>query len=58
VLVRQEKAVKALLGIPDRYVLAATLPLGKPVNEITRLRRNPVEDFVTIDRFDGPVLAP
>jgi nitroreductase len=47
VLVRQEKAVKDLLGIPDECVIAATIPLGKPVKEIKKLRRKPVEDFAT-----------
>jgi nitroreductase len=59
VLVRQEPAVKALLGIPDNYVLAATLVLGKPEREITKLRRDPVPSFATFDHFDGPpIVAP
>lgn len=59
VLVRQEPAVKALLGIPDGFAVAATLPLGKPVKEITKLRRAPVDTFATHDRFDGlPVTRP
>lgn len=57
VLVRQEPAVKALLGIPDEHVLACTIPLGRPEREITRLRRNPVEDFATVERFDGPAFV-
>jgi nitroreductase len=57
VLVRQEAAVKALLGIPEQYVLAATLVLGKPEREITRLRRRPVDAFATFDRFDGPPIT-
>jgi nitroreductase len=51
--VAQEPAVKQLLGIPDRYAVAAVVPLGKPVREITRLRRNEVSEFVTRERFDG-----
>jgi nitroreductase len=59
VLVRQEPAVKRLLNIPDEYVLAATVVLGKPEREITKLRRDPVDSFATYDRFDGaPVTAP
>jgi hypothetical protein len=49
--------VKELLGIPDAYVLGATLVLGQPVREITRLRRVPVEEFATFDRFDGPAVG-
>jgi hypothetical protein len=31
--------------------------LGVPVHQPTRLRRRPVEEFATIDRFDGPPLT-
>lgn len=48
-----EPAVRGLLGIPDRYAVAAVLPIGKPVKELTKLRRNAVEEFVTRERFDG-----
>jgi nitroreductase len=54
VLVRQEPAVKELLGIPADHALACTIPLGKPKREITRLRRNRVDEFATLERFDGP----
>ncbi len=50
----QEPAVQELLGIPSQYAVAAVLPIGKPVKVLTKLRRNPVEDFVTRERFDGP----
>ncbi len=49
----QEPAVKELLGVPDTYALAAVVPLGKPVKQLTKLRRQPVEEFVTRERFDG-----
>ncbi|MBB3044680.1 nitroreductase family protein [Nocardioides sp. LMS-CY] len=51
--VAEEPAVRELLGIPPQYAVAAVLPLGRPVQQVTRLRRRPVEDFVTRDRFDG-----
>jgi nitroreductase len=57
VLVRQEPAVKELLGIPDSYALAAAVPLGRPARTITKLRRRPVEDFTVRDRFDGPAFT-
>jgi nitroreductase len=53
VLVRQEPAVKELLGIPEDHVLACTLPLGKPRRIVTRLRRNRVEQFTTRETFGG-----
>ena len=52
-LCRQEPAVKELLGIPDTHALAAMIALGHPVKQVTKLRRAPVEDFTTVDRFDG-----
>ncbi|GAB23344.1 putative oxidoreductase [Gordonia polyisoprenivorans NBRC 16320 = JCM 10675] len=51
--VTEEPGVRELLAIPDTHAVAAVLPLGKPVKQLTRLRREPVEDFVTRERFDG-----
>lgn len=51
---REEEAVRALLGIPDPYAVAGLMALGRPVHQVTRLRREPVEAFTTVDRFDGP----
>src|SRR3954451_10659567 len=39
--VAEEPSMRELLGAPDRYALAAVVPLGKPVRELTRLRRSP-----------------
>ena len=33
--------------------VAVTLPLGKPVKQLTRLRRGPVQAFATVDAFNG-----
>lgn len=53
VLAREEPAVKELLGIPDGHAVAALLALGHPAKVVTRLRRATVEQFTTVDRFDG-----
>jgi nitroreductase len=50
---RQEPAVVELLGIPDTHAVAALIALGRPVQQITRLRRAPVVEFATVDRFFG-----
>ena len=55
--VAEEPAVRALLGIPEEYAVAAVVPLGKPVKQPTKLRRQPVEEFVTWQRFDGEPFA-
>jgi nitroreductase len=53
-LARQEPAVKELLGIPDDHALAGLLALGHPARLVTKLTRATVEEFTTVDRFDGP----
>ncbi|TEA06669.1 5,6-dimethylbenzimidazole synthase [Mycobacteroides salmoniphilum] len=52
-VVAQEPKVRELLGIPDAYAVAAVLPIGKPVKQLKKLRRNTVDEFVTRERFDG-----
>ncbi|BCO48162.1 nitroreductase family protein [Mycobacterium intracellulare] len=49
-----EGDVRGLLGIPDRHAVAAVVPLGKPVRQLSKLRRRPVAEFITRDRFDVP----
>lgn len=51
--VAEEPTVKELLGVPDTYAIAAIVPLGKPVRQVTKLRRRPVTEFATRERFDG-----
>jgi nitroreductase len=54
VLARQEAAVRDLIGFPDGHAVAGLIALGHPQKTITKLRRDPVEEFTTVDRFDGP----
>jgi len=56
-LADQEAEVQKVLGIPESHAVAAMLPIGVPVKQLTKLRRKPVEEFVTIDSFDGPVFS-
>ncbi len=51
-----EDQVRDLVGIPELHAVAAIVPLGKPVRQLTKLRRRPVAEFVTRERFDGPAL--
>jgi nitroreductase len=51
--VPEEAQIRELLAIPDTHAVAALVPLGKPARQLTKLRRRPVEEFTTRDRFDG-----
>ena len=51
--VAREPEVQALLGIPDDFAVAAIVPLGRPVKQLTKLRRRRVEEIATRERFGG-----
>lgn len=55
--VAQEPELQELLGIPGHVAVAAVMPLGRPVTQLTRLRRKGVPEFATRERWDGPPLA-
>jgi nitroreductase len=55
--VRREPEVKALLDAPDHFALAAVLALGWPEKQFSRLTRQPVSAFTTIDRVTGAAFA-
>jgi nitroreductase len=55
--VAEEPRVKELLGIPDDYAIAAVLPIGKPVKQVSKLTRKPVAELATLERFDGQPLG-
>lgn len=57
-LSRAEPQAAPLLGLPADHALVATIFLGVPVHQNTRLKRNPVASFATVDRFDGDALHP
>ncbi len=56
-LSRVEHAAAPALGLPEHHALVTTIFLGHPVHQPTKLKRNPVESFATIDRFDGPIFS-
>ena len=51
--VAAEPAVQKLLNIPSSWAVAAIMPLGKPVKQLTRLKRKPVSEILFTDRWDG-----
>jgi nitroreductase len=57
-LAPDESEIRRLLGLPESFALAATVPLGRPKRVLTRLRRDPVESFARLERWDGEALRP
>jgi nitroreductase len=56
-LAPDEAEVRRLLHLPDAFAVAAAVPLGRPKKVLTRLRRNPVESFARLERWDGEPLS-
>jgi nitroreductase len=56
--VRSEHEVRALFDIPAELAVAALIALGRPRRVPRRLTRRPVEEFTSVDRFDGQPFRP
>lgn len=55
--VAQEPKLQELLGIPRHVAVAAVLPLGKPIKQLTRLRRKTVPEFARLECWNGAPLT-
>jgi nitroreductase len=53
----REPEIKALLGIPPHIAVCAVMPLGRPVRTLSRLKRKPVAEFATRERWGGQPFA-
>ena len=51
---RVEPELRQLLGIPDGFDVAATIPLGRPVGGHGPVRRRPLAELVFDDGWDQP----
>jgi nitroreductase len=54
---RHEPEMRELLEIPENFAVASVVALGYPIKMPSKLRRKSVEQFTTIDRFNGPALS-
>ena len=52
-----ESEVQALFGMAPHMAVAAMIPLGRPVKQLTKLSREGVASFTTIDHAEGAALA-
>lgn len=55
--VAEEPKLRGLLGIPPYVAVGAIMPLGRPVKQLTRLKRKAVPEFTTLERWDGQRLT-
>ncbi len=56
--VTEEPKVQELLGIPRHIAVCAIMPLGRPVRQLTRLKRKAVPEFTMLERWGGQSLTP
>ena len=43
-------------GVPGEMALAAMIPMGQPLKQLTKLTRKPVADFVRKEHWNGEAL--
>jgi nitroreductase len=53
----REQDLQALLGVPSQMAFASMIPLGKPVKQLTKLKRKPVDEFAVLEKWDGAPLG-
>ena len=51
--VSREPELQALLNIPEHWAVAAIMPLGKPLKQLTRLKRKHVEEILFTNSWSG-----
>ena len=49
----EEEKAKKILAVPDNYAICALIPIGKPVKQLTKLSRKPVEKIASRETFIG-----
>jgi nitroreductase len=53
----KEQELQELLGVPRQMAFAAMIPLGRPVRQLTKLKRKPVDEFAMLERWAGAKLS-
>ena len=53
----REAELQKLLGVPAQMAFAAMIPLGRPIKQLTKLTRKPVDDFAVLEKWGGAPLA-
>jgi nitroreductase len=53
----KEQELQDLLGVPRHFAFAAMIPVGKPVKQLTKLKRKPVAEFAMLEKWGGRPLG-
>ena len=51
--IANEPKLKTLLDIPKNFGVCAVVPMGKPVKQLSKLSRRPVQEIATYESFSG-----
>ncbi len=55
--IAREPELRALMDIPEGVAVAALIPAGHPARTLSKLRRKPVAEFTTHERWAGPAFG-
>jgi nitroreductase len=53
-----EAEIRDMVGLPPHFAVCGMIPLGRPVKQVTKLKRKRVEEFASWDRYDGAPVVP
>jgi nitroreductase len=56
--VAEEPRIQALLALPAHVAVCAVMPLGKPVRQLSKLKRKSVPEFAVRERWGGAPFSP
>ncbi len=51
--IAEEPKLQELLGIPEHFAVSAIIPIGKPLWNLTKLKRKTVSSFAVLEHWDG-----
>ncbi|MFP6809006.1 MAG: nitroreductase family protein [Pseudomonadales bacterium] len=55
--IAEEPELRSILGIPEYMAVSALLPMGLPLKQLTKLKRQSVSAFTSSERWDGEPLT-
>ena len=56
-LANREGPAKEILQIPAQFAIASMVGIGKPVKQLSKLRRKPVEEFSRLNTWGGEIFT-